>query len=176
MLYVFGGLPGTGKSTLSVALAKSLDAVYLRLDTIEQSIKISTGRDVGPEGYEVAYALAADNLVLGVDVVANSVNPLEVTRRAWRKTALDLNCAFIELEIVCSDTEEHRCRVENRKATVHGLKLPTWQQVLERDYVDWTGDRIVIDTAGETTDQSIWKMHSVLREMTCLTRRTSGSI
>lgn len=162
MLYIFSGLPGTGKSTLSAALAKSKNAVYLRLDTIEQAMKNSTGQNVGPEGYEVAYALASDNLALGIDVVADSVNPLEVTRRAWRNAALSVNCAFVEIEIVCSDANEHRARIENRKATVSGLKLPTWQQVLNRDYVNWTSGRITIDTAGETTEQSVRKIHSML--------------
>ncbi|MFO7481079.1 AAA family ATPase, partial [Oceanibaculum nanhaiense] len=32
MLIVFGGLPGTGKTTLSRALADRLRAVYLRID------------------------------------------------------------------------------------------------------------------------------------------------
>ncbi len=162
MLYIFSGLPSTGKSTLSVALAKSRNAIYLRLDTIEQAIKNSTGLDVGPEGYEVAYALASDNLTIGLEVVADSVNSLEVTRKAWRNAALNSNCAFVEIEIVCSDAEEHRHRVEKRKTTVSGLMLPTWQQVLNRDYVKWTSDRIVVDTAGETTEQSTRRLFSIL--------------
>lgn len=39
MLYIFSGLPGTGKSTLAQYLAKTLGAVYLRIDTIEQAMK-----------------------------------------------------------------------------------------------------------------------------------------
>ncbi|MGI8533050.1 MAG: AAA family ATPase [Geodermatophilaceae bacterium] len=35
MLIVFGGLPGTGKTTLSAALARRLRASYLRVDAIE---------------------------------------------------------------------------------------------------------------------------------------------
>ncbi len=162
-LYIFGGLPGTGKSTLSVALAKSYEAAYLRLDTIEQALKSSTGLEVGPEGYEAAYALASDNRATGLDVVADSVNSLAITRKAWRNTALSANSSFVEIEIVCSDAEEHRHRVEGRKSTISGLLLPTWQQVLNRDYEKWVGDRIVIDTAGETPEQSIYKMLSALR-------------
>ena len=133
MLYVFSGLPGTGKSTLAAALAQARNAFYLRVDTIEQALKNSTGKAVGPEGYEIAYALAAENLGLGAEVVADSVNPLEVTRAAWRHAAVTAKCACIELEIICSDTEEHRHRINTRKATVKGLKLPTWQQVVARD-------------------------------------------
>ena len=162
-LYIFSGLPGTGKSTLSVALARSRSAVYLRLDTIEQAIKNSTKLSVGPEGYDVAYALAFDNLKNGLDVVADSVNSLVITREAWRETALAADSAFIDIEIVCSDAKEHRRRIEARKPAIQGLALPTWQQVLNRDYAEWTRDRMTIDTAGELPQESISKMLSALR-------------
>lgn len=83
MLYIFGGLPGTGKSTLSAALACRCDAVYIRIDTIEQAIRGSGLGVDGPAGYMVGYALALENLRLGAAVVADSVNPLHVTRKAW---------------------------------------------------------------------------------------------
>jgi predicted kinase len=54
MLIVFGGLPGSGKSTVARALARQIKALYLRIDTIEQAIRSSApltgGQDVGPSG------------------------------------------------------------------------------------------------------------------------------
>jgi len=41
----------------------------------------------GSVGANVAYRLAADNLRLGMSVVADSVNPIAITRRAWRDVA-----------------------------------------------------------------------------------------
>ena len=161
-LYIFSGLPGTGKSTLAVALARSKSAAYLRLDTIEQAIKNSTQLNVGPEGYEVAYALAFDNLRNGLDVVADSVNSLAITRRAWHDTALAADSPFVDIEVVCSDAKEHKHRVERRKSAISGLILPTWRQVLSRDYAGWTSDRIIIDTAGELPQESISKLLSAL--------------
>ena len=35
MLIVFGGLPGTGKTTLSRLVAQDLSATWLRIDVIE---------------------------------------------------------------------------------------------------------------------------------------------
>ena len=40
-LYIFAGLPGTGKSELSQNLARERRAVYLRIDTIEQALRDS---------------------------------------------------------------------------------------------------------------------------------------
>ena len=53
-LIVFGGLPGTGKTTISRALAKKLGAFYLRIDTIEQAANAVGVEKIGPAGYVVA--------------------------------------------------------------------------------------------------------------------------
>ncbi len=90
MLIIFGGLPGTGKSTIARLLAPRLNAVWVRIDSIEQSLIRSekiTMSDMGPAGYLVGYAIAADNLKLANNVIADSVNPLAITRQAWRDVA-----------------------------------------------------------------------------------------
>ena len=73
MLIIFGGLPGVGKTTLAKATARKWEAVYLRVDTIEQALRFSETLqgEVGPAGYLVAYRLAAENLPIGRTVVAD---------------------------------------------------------------------------------------------------------
>ena len=148
-LIVFGGLPGTGKTTLARAIAQEMAATYLRVDTIEQALRSSgtiTG-DIGPAGYVVAYALAESNLKLGRNVVADSVNPIAITRDAWRRVADEASASVVEIEVICSDPVEHRRRVETRTVDVPGLVPPTWQEVVDRDYEPWDRPRILIDTA-----------------------------
>ena len=142
-LIVFGGLPGTGKTTLARAIARDMAATYLRIDAIEQALRFSgliTG-DIGPAGYVVAYALAESNLKLGRSVVADSVNPIALTRDAWRRVAGEASAAVVEIEVVCSDPVEHRRRVEMRTVDVPGLVPPTWQEVVDRDYEPWDRPR-----------------------------------
>src|SRR5688500_8500260 len=102
-LFIFAGLPGTGKTALARRLASELRAAYLRIDTIEQAMRDERLAVSGPEGYVVAYRVAADNLRLGTSVVADSVNPVTVTRRAWRDVATQAAAAFVEIEVICSD-------------------------------------------------------------------------
>src|ERR1700761_9033817 len=89
LLIVFSGLPGTGKTTLSKALAQVLHAAYLRIDTIEQTLRehMSASQPVNEEGYCVAYALAEENLRLGQVVLADAVNACAESRDAWMAVA-----------------------------------------------------------------------------------------
>ena len=110
MLLILGGLPAVGKTAIATGLARAIEAVHLRIDSIEQALRNSSVSISGPEGYEVAYAIAEDNLRLGRTVITDSVNPIEVTRAAWRTVAQRAGTRHIEIEIVCSDKAEHRAQ------------------------------------------------------------------
>jgi predicted kinase len=145
-LIVFGGLPGTGKTTLSRELARRLSAAHLRVDVIEQALR-SAGHGVGPLGYGIANALAAENLQLGGVVIADCVNPVQASREGWRQTALRTSAHLIEIEMICSDPALHRQRVEQRASDIDGLRLPTWEEVVGRHYEPWDHDHLVLDAA-----------------------------
>ena len=157
MLIVFSGLPATGKSSVARALALRLDAVWLRIDSIEQAIRESGAvpGTIGDAGYRAAHAAAKDNLRMGRIVVADCVNPWMLTRNAWRDTGLGSGARVVEIETICSDAAEHRRRVEGRVSDVPGLVLPTWAQTMARDYHPWDRDHLVIDTAGVSIERCV---------------------
>jgi len=164
MLIIFGGLPGTGKTVIASELARQLDAVYLRIDSIEQALRDS-GMIRGPledAGYRAGYALAEDNLRLGRTVVTDSVNPLKVTRDAWTGIASRVGVSAVEIEVICSDRNEHRRRVETRATDIRGLRLPTWHEVVSREYQAWDREHCVIDTAVHAVEESVQIIRSVL--------------
>ena len=154
MLVAVSGLPGVGKTTISRAVAQATGALYLRIDSIEHALR-TAGRQVEGEGYGVAYAVAEDNLRIGRVVVADCVNPWPLTRREWRRVALRAGVGAVDVEIICSDADEHRRRVESRTSEIPGHRLPTWPEVLEHDYHAWSRDRLVIDTARLPVEQSV---------------------
>ncbi len=154
MLVVFGGLPGTGKTTVARKVAARARAALIRVDAIEQAMR-SAGvlrAGVGPAGYMAAYALAEANLRLGLGVVADCVNPLPVMRAAWRAVAAP--GPVVEVEVVCRNTAEHRRRVETRVPDIAGLVPPTWEAVSCHEYEPWDGPRLVLDTAALSADDA----------------------
>jgi predicted kinase len=168
VLIALGGLPGSGKSSLALGLAASVGALYLRIDTIEQAIRNASGagQPVGEEGYCVAYAVAEDNLRLGQIVIADSVNAFRETRNAWREVAGRTGSIFLEVEVVCSDAAVHRERVETRRVGIAGLKLPTWEEVLAREYEPWDRDHVVVDTAHRSLVDCVEEVRGVV--MPCM--------
>lgn len=170
MLVIFSGLPGTGKTTLARALATDIKAVFLRIDSLENALAesglVENINDIGPAGYMAAYALAADNLRLGLSVVADSVNPFAITRDAWRDVALKCGKAYLEIEVRCSDAAEHRRRVECRRPDLPGFVLPTWVEVVNREYSDWDRDHLILDTARLTVAQALAAINDHMQNVT----------
>jgi len=166
MLIIFGGLPGSGKSAIAQSLADQINAFYLRIDSIEQAIRssgiLSPDAEIGPAGYMAIYRVAAYNLRLGHFVIADSVNPIEITRTAYREVAEQAGVGFLEVEVVCSDETEHRHRVETRRSMVEGLRLPTWEQVATRRYETWDRPHLRLDTASLSVEESVAKILAVI--------------
>ena len=165
MLYIFSGLPGSGKSTLARLLAGHTSACWLRIDTVEQGLRDICGlAGIEGEGYRLSYRIALDNLRAGVSVVADSCNPIQLSREEWQQVAVDAGCRYVDIELICSSSAEHRLRVEQRQSTVPGLRLPDWSSVQQREYHDWQTARIQLDTAGHTPEQSFQQLLTLLAD------------
>ena len=167
VLYIFSGLPGTGKTTIAKAIAGHIRAAYFRLDTIEHGLREVCSLDVQGEGYRLAYRIVADNLQLGNDVVVDCCNPWALTREEWQSIALENDSDFVNVEIVCTDKREHRARIERRRNDITGFTLPTWEEVQSREYQPWDRDFICIDTSGRTINACIAELLAKLSAAFC---------
>ena len=157
-LVVFGGLPGTGKTTLASRTAARLSAAYVRIDAIEAALwsaGLPAQEPTGLGAYVAAEAVAEGSLDAGCSVVIDAVNPIELARQAWRRLAERTAAPLSVIEVVCSDEAEHRRRVESRTPDLEGHRVPTWREVAEREYEPWHEPRLRVDTAVEDADASV---------------------
>jgi predicted kinase len=148
-LYIFSGLPGSGKTTIAKELARRLRAAFFRLDTLEHGLKELCSIQVQGEGYGLMQRLAADNILVGVDVVVDCVNPWDLTRNAWENVAVANGGSYVNIEIVRSDRAEHKTRAETRGSDIAGFRNPRWEEIEARDYQPWKKEVIRIDTSGK---------------------------
>jgi hypothetical protein len=94
-----GRSTGERQDALSHLLASHVGAAHVRIDTIEQALRDLCAMNVEGEGYRLAYRVAGDILRGGVRVVADSCNPIELTRREWEGVARDAGASFVNIEI-----------------------------------------------------------------------------
>lgn len=164
MLIIFGGLPATGKTAIAQELARQIGAVYLRIDSIEQGIRDSgvVSPPLNDAGYRIGHAVAEDNLRLGRTVIADSVNPLRLTRDAWIGVANRAHVKAIEVEVTCPDLEQHQSRVETRVSDIGGLRLPSWQEVVSREYEPWDRPHLLINTTSHSVTENVRRIREAL--------------
>jgi predicted kinase len=163
-LIIFGGLPGVGKTTIARELARQLAATHVRVDSIEQALRDSgtLTQPLDAAGYRVAYAIAEDNLRLGRTVIADSVNPIHLSRDAWIGVAHRAQVGTFEVEVICSDPQQHRQRLETRPADITGLRLLTWEEVVSREYEPWERQHLIIDTTRRSVAECVKELREAL--------------
>lgn len=164
-IIIVSGLPGSGKSTLSDALARKLQIPIFSVDPIESSI-IKSGLpksyETGLAAYLVAETLAEEQLELGISVVVDAVNPVQEARDMWINLSNKHSAKlyFIECNV---DEETHKKRIENRVRNIHGLSEVTWKDVENRkkEYLPWKENILKLDTS-EPNEINIEKILSYL--------------
>ncbi len=166
MLVAMAGLPGSGKSTITEVVGARLGFAVLSVDLIESAI-LSAGIDsdqpTGLAAYLVAEAIADAALANGQSIIIDAVNAVDPAREQWVELAEKHGQPLRFVEVVCSDTEVHRERLEARNRNLAHLPDPTWHAVEQSldEYVDWTGrtavvPRLTIDSVlplDQTVDQ-----------------------
>jgi len=155
MLVVMAGLPGTGKSTIGQVVASRLGIPVVPVDPIETAILqagIASEQPTGLAAYLVAETLAERVLEAGTGVLVDAVNAVAPAREQWVNLAARLGEPIRFIEVVCSDPDLHRERIESWRRSMPHIQL-TWNAVEQSldDYSEWTGDsaavaRITLDS------------------------------
>lgn len=151
MLVVLSGLPGVGKSLLAESLARAMGAAVVSVDPIEDALLrsgIPQSFETGLAAYEVGATVATTQLRLGLPVIADAANYLEVGRAIWRDAARDAGVETRAIEVVCTDEQLHRRRLEARRRGLAASLESTWDEVVARraETEPWSEPVLVLDS------------------------------
>lgn len=155
-LVVMAGLPATGKSTLAEVIGARLDWAVVSVDPIESAILragIDADQPTGLAAYLVAEEIAHRALTSGRSVIIDAVNAAEAARMQWHDLAERAEATLRVIEVVCSDDDLHRQRLERRNSRVSHVDEVTRRAVEHRvdGYAPWTGPsgalpRVTVDS------------------------------
>ena len=78
-------------------------------------------------------------------------NENEMGRDIWRTVAVESRVPLKAIEVICSDTDLHKTRLERRRRGLRACPEPSWRDVLRRasEVEAWTTPRLVLASAGE---------------------------
>jgi predicted kinase len=156
VLIAMAGLPGSGKSTIADIIGVRSGIAVVSVDPIESAI-LSAGIDsdqpTGLAAYLVAEKLASSVLAAGHSIIIDAVNAVDAAREQWVKLAARRGVPLRFIEVVCSDPEVHRSRLEQRSRDLPHVSEPTWHAVEQSldEYSEWSGEsgaapRITLDS------------------------------
>jgi predicted kinase len=138
--------------------------MWLRVDTAEAAMLkagLVRSNETGLAAYVVVRDFAAVQLRLGRSVILDAVNGVEEAREMWRNLATECGALLLVVEVICSNSEEHRRRVESRAAPTPPLPVPTWEEVRTREYLPWTEPILTVDTV-KPVDETIRRILSYI--------------
>jgi predicted kinase len=123
VVIVVSGPQATGKTTLAMALGTAMSVPVFSRDPLMAALlppraPRAARRLASPwvpaAGLRLQTALLARQLELGQSAILECVAP-PAARQQWRQMCA-ADCRFLSVECTCSDTGEHRARVERRRA------------------------------------------------------------
>ena len=148
MLVAMAGLPGTGKSTIGQVVASRLGIPVVSVDPIETAILqagIDSDQPTGLAAYLVAETLTERVLMTSGGVMVDAVNAVDPAREQWVNLAARLGEQLRFIEVICSDPDLHRSRIEAWQRNMPHAQL-SWNAVEQsfEDYAQWTGPSAAI--------------------------------
>src|SRR5437660_12336046 len=115
-LSVMRGYPGTGKSTIARAISTALHAPLIDRDILRQKAVDIFGDlpQVGRFSYELMFALAEEQLSLGLSVVVDTPLTYRTTYEQSKKLAKTFQTQMLVVHCQCPPDVQKR-RLEGRK-------------------------------------------------------------
>ena len=166
-LIVMRGYPGTGKSTIARALAAALHAPLIDRDVIRQKAVDILGDipGVGRFSYELMFALAREQLRLGLSVVVDTPLTYHITYEQAQALAETFHIPMLVVHCKCPPEVQKR-RLEGRKGKVSEFQITSWEEWLrwKPRFEEFEDEGCIIDTSNPL-DDSLAKVMRCIQEL-----------
>lgn len=163
MLFVFCGLPGTGKTTVAKIIAKKLNATIISTDYIRKKIfEKPAYQDWEKElVYKVMYLLA-EHISKTQTCILDAVFAKEQHRDVVKEMAIKNRVPIYFVEFVCDDEVVVK-RIANKRRALSDADYQIYLK-LKKEYEPIKFDHIIIDTS-DGTDVAAIKLEEELKSI-----------
>ena len=166
-LIVMRGYPGTGKSTIARAIAKTLRVPLIDRDIIRQMGVDILGSlpEIGRFSYELMFALTREQLDLGLSVVVDTPLTYATTYEQARRLADSFSIPMLVVHCQCPSAVQ-KSRLEGRKGKVSQFQITSWEewQQWKLRFEEYDDGGCVIDTSSPISE-SLSKVLHALHEL-----------
>jgi predicted kinase len=164
---VMRGYPGTGKSTVARAIASALHAPLIDRDILRQKAVDLFGDlpQIGRFSYELMFALAEEQLRLGLSVVLDTPLTYRTTLEQSKQLARSFQTPMLVVHCQCPPEVQKR-RMEGRKGNVSEFQITSWEEWMQWKprFEDFDDGGCVIDTSNPL-DDSLTKVMRTIHEL-----------
>ena len=161
---VMRGFPGTGKSTIARLLAAALHASLIDRDIIRQTAVHVFGElpQVGQFSYELMFALAHEQLSLGLSVVVDTPLTYRTTYEQCKELAKEFQTPMLVVHCQCPPEVQKR-RLEGRKGNVSAFQITSWDEweQWKSRFEEYEDGGCTIDTSKPMDDSLVNVMRSI---------------
>ena len=166
-LVVMRGYPGTGKSTIARAISTALHAPLIDRDILRQKAVDIFGNlpHVGRFSYELMFALAEEQLSLGLSVVVDTPLTYRTTYEQAKELAQTFHAPMVVVHCQCPPEVQKR-RLEGRVGKVSQFQITSWKEWMQWKprFEDFDDDGCIIDTSNPL-DDSLAKVMRTIHEL-----------
>ena len=150
-IIIVGGIPGTGKTTISKALSEKAGISVYNKDKLEAAVVrrgLAGKYTLNGVGYELLAELALGEIEYNRSVILDCIASATRVSEFWGGL-LAHEIRFIEC--VCSDEALHKERLESRKRNIPGWYELTWKEVasIKTSYQPFSENSLVLDSVDD---------------------------
>ncbi len=154
-LILFSGLPGTGKSTLAMRLARELQLPLLCIDDVIGDVPENAGIPFWDSRVAILFDVVRTQLEVGLSVVVDSVF-MNMDRNHAQELARKYQARFLPIFVFVSDENVWKERVRTRSQELNHEDVATWERIQHQRerFRKWDADTALFIDSLEPVDSN----------------------